>query len=647
MVDETANDSPNDSHDRVNGMSRDPEVDEEVVNEIWKRSAQPSPQRQVKRRLTLHSIFKFIAWLLLHAFCLAIYLFPILIKTKHHRGEPVLDELHIMSPENRDVNGDSTLREIFTNDYWGRPMNSESSHKSWRPLTVLSLRYLQGGDWMATLTAHRVINVITHACVADLVSILAVKLVPHAPGDLSKGWLRVLVKLVFALHPTHVEVTANSANRGHLLAVLCSVLLSDPDISLFVFVIAMGAGFLCSETFLFQLVPAGVTLASIQYIRIFHRRRKPPPFLHQFIIMVLKTWVRAVLMVLGIACYYGGRLYMDWLSIPEGLIRSAENPFYTFTGWHRIRNYAYVLAIHVGKAWDWDFVGFSHEYGRECIRPIESASDDRLYVPAGVVTVYSLVGLSLLSAQGKSISVGLLWFLVHVSWMVTLFPVSGIVKVGTFISDRIVVAASVSTSFLGAYGAYLWLSRAPRPYGIARVNKIRFLLWLFLIMGWRIYNRSLQWMDSLPLLESSLKTCPRFAKAHVEISKIFSGLYPDKFDLKKSRYHLTQAEKYDKDFCDVHLQFAHVAVQENKHLEFEERVTNALMCPFTTNSALNMWNQYWPMVLDPKLDPKVVQVAQARQAKYIERYQAAAEEANKSKKRQSSSPLAGWDRDEL
>ena len=63
---------------------------------------------------------------LLHMLCLAIYLIPILSTTEYNKGEPVLDELHITQESNRDVNGETTLLNIFTNDYWGRPMQSAS-----------------------------------------------------------------------------------------------------------------------------------------------------------------------------------------------------------------------------------------------------------------------------------------------------------------------------------------------------------------------------------------------------------------------------------------------------------------------------------------------------------------------------------------
>ena len=93
--------------------------------------------------------------------------------------------MHIMSKDNKDIQGNEdeslfeTLKQIFQNDYWGRPMNSPSSHKSWRPLTVMSFRYLKGLYSSYELTSHRIINIIAHSCTADFVGIIAIKLVPH------------------------------------------------------------------------------------------------------------------------------------------------------------------------------------------------------------------------------------------------------------------------------------------------------------------------------------------------------------------------------------------------------------------------------------------------------------------------------------
>ena len=206
-----------------------------------------SPRRARARRRSLPSNAP--SWesilvpVLSHVVILALYLIPIFWNDEK-TPTAVLDEIHLTDRgQQKDIyDPQATWTQIFTNDYWGRPMNSHSSHKSWRPLTVLTFRYFRSflsmGRWKHQsndVQEHRVWNVLTHAAIAEGVSLLAVRLIysftPHRQRQQyhNSRWLllRTLTKLIFALHPTHVEVTANAANRPHLLAVLWAVWLCD------------------------------------------------------------------------------------------------------------------------------------------------------------------------------------------------------------------------------------------------------------------------------------------------------------------------------------------------------------------------------------------------------------------------------------
>ena len=602
---------------------------------------------------------------LLHILGLALYLIPIWMTqpTPNASSLAVLDELHIVSDHNRDVNGATTLRTIFTNDYWGRPMNSTSSHKSWRPLSIVTFRYLQGGRAIDTLLAHRLVNVITHAAVADLVGILAVYLLPmHADPFL----LQIMTKAFFLLHPTHVEVTANAANRPHLLALVCSLVLTQPNLPYGLFVVILLAGFMVCETFLFQVVPVAVTLFCIAYIRKYHgpyqiRRRRH--VLLQVLAIAFSPTVLWKMITLGVTAvaYYIMRQELDWLSIPEALIRPAENPFFTLTGTTRLWSYLYVIVIHVAKAWDMDFIGFSHEYGFNCIRPITTLNDPRCVLFGGMILSSLLVVMYLLWRQRRQsvLSMGILLALFYTSWMVpSIVPISGIIKVGTFVSDRIVVASTVAVSIFMGNLASSWVNFRPVKSAQAAERKRQKLIVLSVVAVWfmarRVMVRTTEWMDSITLLESSLRTCPNFAKAHLELSKIYSGLYPQLLNLTKSRHHLQTVERIDPDFCDVHYQFAHVAIQEQSYLEFEERLAQALLCPFTTSSCLPMWQNYWKVALQQGDDGQVspqARAAQERYNKYVQRINAAIQEQDKkdkdaaqasAQKAKSSPFVLGW-----
>ena len=245
------------------------------------------------------------------------------------------------------------------------------------------------------------------------------------------------------------------------------------------------------------------------------------------------------------------RYHLDWLSIPEGLIRPAENPFFNLQGWDRARSYAHVTVLHMLKAWDWDIVGFSHEYGHACILPITDWQDARLLLVGAVFFGYILITLvwtwnawqqwrrrsNRARASVASLPIGWLLWIVHLSWMVTLFPITGIVKVGTFVSDRIAVPASVGTTILTAYWLSTWLMHRRRQYHGRPLNLWNPSQWswreglvlILLLFGWhRIHKRTTEWLGPVTLLESSLRTCPRSAKSHLEYSKTLSGLFPER-----------------------------------------------------------------------------------------------------------------------
>ena len=91
------------------------------------------------------------------------------------RGEFVFDDI-IAVQENLDVRPETPLATIFEHDFWGTAITDWQSHKSYRPLTILSFRlsyYLAGYHWNE-LHFH-LVNVIAHALVT-LLALPAVRL---------------------------------------------------------------------------------------------------------------------------------------------------------------------------------------------------------------------------------------------------------------------------------------------------------------------------------------------------------------------------------------------------------------------------------------------------------------------------------------
>ena len=86
-------------------------------------------------------------------------------------GELIFDDLHAVI-RNEDVRGGNPMARVWVDDFWGTPMASNSSHKSYRPITVLSFR---ANHWIHGLdpTGYHVVNVLLHAVVSAVAAPMA------------------------------------------------------------------------------------------------------------------------------------------------------------------------------------------------------------------------------------------------------------------------------------------------------------------------------------------------------------------------------------------------------------------------------------------------------------------------------------------
>jgi hypothetical protein len=340
---------------------------------------------------------------------------------------------------------------------------------------------------------------------------------------------------------------------------------------------------------------------------------------------------------------------LGWIDIPPSLIRKAENPFYNLKGLERVLNFSHILSIHVIKSLGMgfvDIVGFSHEYGFDCVHQIESWYDGRLMLPfillLGLVSMflkYARMDTSLVGSRHergmKSNHDGILLFSVFVAWMATLFPVSGFIRVGTFIADRIVIASTVISSILWTRVLKAIISSNARRHGVDKSDIISISttksrkVAIYVLLGFlsrhlwlKIQSRSSQWMFPVSLLLSSLETCPMSAKSNLEMSKVHSsGLFGFPIDADTALDFAEKARDIDPDFCDVYLQLAKIYVQKNRILDFEETITKGVICPFTMHDAHSIFQQYWKNVLTDPTSSNNIQIKQRynTQLKIIQR----------------------------
>jgi protein O-mannosyl-transferase len=123
---------------------------------------------------------------------------------------------------------------LFWKDFWGDSMSSSSSHKSYRPLSVMSFRldFWRAG-WRDPAMFHST-NIHLHAiaCVSLLVTLyLAGKAIFASTAFLANGRsaentaliYAFIVAIIFAVHPVHVENVCNVVGRADILAFIFGI----------------------------------------------------------------------------------------------------------------------------------------------------------------------------------------------------------------------------------------------------------------------------------------------------------------------------------------------------------------------------------------------------------------------------------------
>lgn len=144
---------------------------------------------------------------------------------RSYDGDFVFDDSEAIV-NNKDLRAETPLADLWLHDFWGSRLSSNTSHKSYRPLAVLTFRlnyYLSGGFYPV---GFHVVNI----CLHGGISVLMVDVFSVLFGGLqftSKGRrvhlaprASLLAALLFAVHPVHTECVAGVVGRADLLCAL-------------------------------------------------------------------------------------------------------------------------------------------------------------------------------------------------------------------------------------------------------------------------------------------------------------------------------------------------------------------------------------------------------------------------------------------
>ncbi|GFY44676.1 protein O-mannosyl-transferase Tmtc3 [Trichonephila inaurata madagascariensis] len=111
--------------------------------------------------------------------------------------------------DNKDLRPSTPLLNIFFNDFWGTPIHKEHSHKSYRPLCVLTFRINyalhQLNPW-----GYHLFNIILHVLVCVLYLRMCQLFLPATAS--------FIAALLFAVHPIHTEAVTGIVGRAEILS---------------------------------------------------------------------------------------------------------------------------------------------------------------------------------------------------------------------------------------------------------------------------------------------------------------------------------------------------------------------------------------------------------------------------------------------
>ena len=147
-----------------------------------------------------------------------VFAFGVVLYLNSLHGKLVFDDEGAIT-ENPDVVDHSRpLSKLLEDDFWGTPMASSDSHKSFRPLTVFTYRMnhlLHGLD----VVGYHAVNVFLHGICSWLFVLVCDCVLPEMNAGGTSG-LSFAAGLLFAAHPIHTEAVAGVVGRAETLACL-------------------------------------------------------------------------------------------------------------------------------------------------------------------------------------------------------------------------------------------------------------------------------------------------------------------------------------------------------------------------------------------------------------------------------------------
>uniref|UniRef100_A0A3B4ZNR6 dolichyl-phosphate-mannose--protein mannosyltransferase n=1 Tax=Stegastes partitus TaxID=144197 RepID=A0A3B4ZNR6_9TELE len=498
-------------------------------------------------------------------------------------GEFVFDDSEAIV-NNKDLRPTTPLNNIWSNDFWGSNLSSNSSHKSYRPLTVLTFRlnYLVAGGLHPV--GFHVLNILLHAVISALmIDVFAIligglaydekgRILNHAPKT------SLLAAVFFAAHPVHTESVAGIVGRADLLCALffqlsfltyCKAFNKDDRFSVQWVVVSLllcAAAMLCKEQGITVLgVNAAFDVLLICNVNVYELSQRLLLRKNPLDIFRMGLLTRLTLMGLGGLLM----LYARWRIMGTGppAFTEVDNPAsFAENIFLRIVNYNYYYSLN---AWlllcPW-WLCFDWSMG--CVPLIKSATDWRmvwlLLLWCILIGLISQALCSQDSQRRRTLTLGL------VLLVVPFLPACNIFfRVGFVIAERVLYLSSAGYCLLLAYSLGHCFCHTKVKDTTLLCVMVLALLCVYVV---RCALRSHQWRSEQSLFSSALTVCPLNAKVHYNVGKNLA----DKGNTSAAVSYYREAVRLHPTYVHAMNNLGNILKEKNELVEAEQLLSKAV-----------------------------------------------------------------------
>ncbi|XP_049887602.1 protein O-mannosyl-transferase TMTC4-like [Pectinophora gossypiella] len=445
-------------------------------------------------------------------------------------GDFVFDDSEAII-SNNDVTSSSWM-DAFRHDFWGTDIESELSHKSYRPLTILSFKlnyYLS--NKVFDPVQFKLTNVFFHITCCYILwltfeSILDdVGMKTHKPRPWHND-IAFLATVLFSVHPVHVEAISGVVGRADVLAgntfflayLFYKKAMVSVKLSLFYLLLAI---ILATMSMLFK--ENGVTVLGFCLFHELFVKFNPKKPIHaqetkakdnKYLLLKINFILRIFCTVMAIIFLIYGRWMVMGGTTPE--FKAIDNPAaYSKSVFAKIATYNYIyflnLLLLIWPQW------LCYDWSMGCVPLLKNERDYRILF---IVLIYlygffTIVSLFRQQNKGKMKRLTIVALALAV---ISFLPASNILyPVGFVIAERILYIPSAGYCLLITIGLHRLIQFEKRKSYKITIKLFCLLIFTFALRSWQ---RAEEWRNEYQLFVSGLSVCPLNAKVHYNVAKV-------------------------------------------------------------------------------------------------------------------------------